>query len=110
VFLHYLAKQTNTKLHIFAQCRNIILLKTSKTHILPIDSLIPLSKQSTADVRSVLSSCEHTPANAFSTRWQQRRRRLQYFATQTSISRCWVRRHCGSASRTHAVAWIQSLV
>jgi len=46
-------------------------------HRLSIDSLISLSKQPTADVRSVLPSREHTPADAFSTRWQQRR---QYFA------------------------------
>ena len=47
-----------------------------------IDSFIPLSKQPTAGVRNVLPSREHTPADAFSTRWQQHQ---QHFAADRSI-------------------------
>jgi len=79
----------------------IILLKTSKhiVHRLSIDSFIPLSKQPTADVFSVLPLREHTPTDAFSTRWQQRR---QHFAADRSKRQpvaAWVRRHCGSYTR-----------
>jgi len=52
----------------------IILLQKRIVHRLFIDSFIPLSKQPTADVRSVLiPSREHTHTDAFSTHWQQRR-------------------------------------
>ena len=61
----------------------IILLKAFKhiVHRLPIDSFIPLSKHPTADVRSIIPSREHTPTDAYSTRWQQRR---QHFAADRS--------------------------
>ena len=44
-----------------------------------IDRFILLSKQPTADVRSVLASREHTPADAFSTRWLQLKRYYSLF-------------------------------
>ena len=72
---------------------------------LSIDSSIPLLKQPTAGVQNVLPSRKHAPADAFSTRWQQRQ---QHFAADRSKGQpvaAWVRRHCGSASRTHAAAW-----
>ena len=60
-------------------------------NILCIDFLsivsFSLSKQPTADVRSILPSREHTPTDAFFTRWQQRRQHC-YRPLQTSTSRC----------------------
>ena len=63
MFLYCLAEQTQ-KLYLLTQCHMIILLKIPKhiAHRLSIDSFIPLSKQPTADVQSVLSSREHTQA------------------------------------------------
>ena len=80
-------------------------LQKHVVHGLFIDSSIPLSKQPTAGVRNVLPSREHTPADAFSTRWQQRQQHFaaDRFKRQPVAAR--VRRHCGSASRTHAAAW-----
>ena len=85
-------------------------LQKHVVHELSIDSFIPLSKQPRAGVRNVLPSREHMPANAFSTRWQQRQ---QHFAADRSKRKpvaAWVRQHCVAPSHTHAAAWPPNLV
>ena len=69
-----------------------------------IDSFIPLLKQHTPGVRNVLSSREHTPADAFSTRWQQCQQHCCR-PLQTSTSRRLSSSTLWICTRTHAAAW-----
>jgi len=101
VFLHYLAKQTNTNIasyHSLSQDYFVKNFLKHTVHRLSISSFIPLSKQPTVvfEVSSLhadsrLQTCSLRAA-------------LTTLCSKRQPVTARVHRHCGSASRTHAAA------
>ena len=107
MFLHYLAKQTNTKIASFHSMSYDYCIENFKNTFC-MDCLLIVSFCYRNSLQQVFEmSSLHAYLQTLSPladRWQQRQ---QHFAADRSKRQvaAWVRRHCGSASRTHAVAW-----
>ena len=107
MFLHYLAKQTNTKIASFhSMSYDYIIENFKNTLCMDYLSIVSFRCRNSLQQEFEMSSLRaNTPADAFSTHWQQRQ---QHFAADRSKRQpvaAWVRRHCGSASRTHTAVW-----